>query len=376
MGKNKPTKFLNWHIVFVQYCNLECSYCSTGFGRFGQKEPAYMNENVQRKLAERIFSYPNKKDTVSLIFGGGETFLKFEPFLNFVRHFHEEAKKHDVRLSIEVGTNGTAVDKDMLDACAKYRINLEFSIDGSAETHNRFRKDKSGGHTHERALKNWKYYKKITKDLPNPPACSIQSVYTGYSSLQDVLTYWEEQGEKILNVTVQEPSRFLDDQAEKEWEERRRAYLEDYKEIAFELASNLTIPGFLSDFSGPHSLYKIWKDIFTENSASPCGAGIDTLGVTPSGDLYPCETFIGNQYWKLGDINNGPDEKKLQIFQDSRRRVLEPCKDCETGPLCCGGCFKTGRGNEIIINSKGGCDFMKEMIKIGEDSYSLMKEQL
>lgn len=376
MVKNKSIKILNWHIVFVQYCNLKCSYCSTGFGKFGEKEPAYMKENTWKKLTGWIFADPGKNEKVSLCVEGGETLLKFEPFFEFVQYLYKQAKKQDIQLSIVVGTNGIFSEKNILDSCAKYRIGLNFSIDGSEETHNRYRKDKNGCPTHETALKNWKYYKKIAQDSAVPINCSIQSVFTGHSSLVDMLKFWENQGEKIVNITVQQPSRFVECKNDTGWDKRRGAYLEDFKKIAYELATVLTIPGFLSNFSGPQSLYKIWKDIFLGTSVSPCGAGINTLGVTASGDLYPCETFIGNNFWKLGNIFNGIDEKKLQTFQASRKNVLEACKECETGSLCCGGCFRAGQGDEIILNSEGGCLFMKEIIKIARDSYSMMEEEI
>ena len=335
-----------------------------------------MKEKVWRKLTERIFTYPEKKETVSLIFGGGETLLKFKSFFEFVRHLHKQAEAHDVRLSMDVGTNGVLIDESILDSCAKYKINLDFSIDGSRETHDRYRKDKNGHPTHERALKNRMYYKQLAQRSTVPIACTVQSVFTGHSSLKEILKYWEKQGEKIVNINVQQPSRFVDTENDKEWEKRRQAYLEGFKEIAYELADVLTIPGFLSGFSGPQSLYNLWKDIFLGTSISPCGAGINTLGVSPSGDVYPCETFIGNDYWKLGDIFNGINEHKLLTFQASRNRALQVCSGCETGSLCRGGCFKAGQKDEIVINSEGGCLFMKELIKIARDSYSSMKEQI
>lgn len=376
MANNKPTKILNWHIVFVRFCNLECSYCSTGFGRFGKKEPVYMEEDVWRKLTGWIFYFPKNKEKVSLIFGGGETLLKFQQFFKFVRHLYREAEKHGTQLSIDVGTNGVLIDERILDTCAKYRINLDFSIDGGEETHNRYRKDRNGRPTYRTALKNWQYYKKLAGASTVPIACTVQSVFTGRASLGDMLKSMQKQGERIVNINVQQPSRFVNCENDKEWDKRRRAYLEGFKKTAGQLAGVLTIPGFLSDFSGPQSLYKLWQDIFTGKPASPCGAGIDTLGVTPSGGLYPCETFIGNNHWRLGDIFNGPDDKKLQTFQARRGSALEACKGCETAPLCRGGCFKAGQGDEIALNSEGGCLFMKEIIKIARESYASLREQL
>ncbi len=143
MVKNKSIKILNWQIVFVQYCNLKCSYCSTGFGKFGEKEPAYMKDNTWKKLTGWIFADPGKNEKVSLCIEGGETLLKFKPFFEFVQYLYKQAEKQDVQLSIDVGTNGVFFEKNILDSCAKYRIGLNFSIDGNEETHNRYRKDKT-----------------------------------------------------------------------------------------------------------------------------------------------------------------------------------------------------------------------------------------
>jgi len=374
MGKNIPTKILHWHIVFVQYCNLRCSYCSTGYGQFGREKATYMKEKVWKKLTELIFNYPQKKDLVSLWIEGGETLLQFKEFFEFVQLLHKKAKEHEVQLFIKTSTNGVLIDQKILDSCAEYRIDLNFSIDGSKKIHDRFRKEKNGSPTHQIALKNWQYYKKITRN--SPVACSVQSVFTGYSSLPDILDFWANQGEKMVNIVIQEPSRFINDDEEKLWEKRRQTYLKDFKKKAYELAAKNTIPGFLSDFSGPSALYHSWKDLFIGGSSSPCGAGFDTLGVDSSGDLYPCETFIGRKYWKLGNIFRGIDEKKLQQFQTGYNNSIKTCHGCDIVNLCQGGCLAAGRDREIVVNSKGGCEFMKEVIKISKNSYALMKEQL
>jgi radical SAM protein with 4Fe4S-binding SPASM domain len=158
-------------------------------------------------------------------------------------------------------------------------------------------------------------------------------------------------------------------------EKIRQAYLDEFRVIAFELADAHTIPGFLSDFSGPLSLYQIWKDLFSGRHKSLCGAGFDTLGVDASGDLYPCETFVGREFWKLGNIFRGIDEKKLRAFQREHINALKFCTDCDIVNLCQGGCLAAGQDRDIVVNSKGGCEFMKEVIKISQHSYAKMREQ-
>jgi uncharacterized protein len=332
-----------------------------------------MDKRTREILADWIFSFANEKDPVKLVFGGGETLLKFREFFDFVRMLYNQAQKHGIKLSIDAGTNGVLVDESILPECARLNINLDFSIDGDAHCHDRFRKDKNGRPTHHVALKNWRAYKDLTRG--SGTASSIQSVFTGHCRLGEILGFWESQGERLVNVNVQQPSRFTGDGDDDAWEARRRAYLRDFKEIAEGLASTLTIPGFLSDFSGPHPLYKLWSDIFMDRSPSTCGAGVDTLGVTAAGDFYPCETFAGDRSWNLGNVFDGPDEEKINLFQASRQKALQACGQCESGKLCPGACFKAGDDGEIMVNSKGGCGFMKDIIAIARDSYALMKEK-
>ncbi len=377
-NKRTPTKILNWHIVFVQYCNLRCSYCSTGYGRFGNRAPTYMEKEVRDKLAERFFSYPDKNEKVSLLFEGGETLLKYREFFDFVLLLTTQAREKGVPLSITVVTNGVFIDDIIPGTCAELGIDLTFSIDGHPEPHDKNRKDAHGNPTHNRAFENWKYYKQCTQNLPNPVACSVQSVYTGDCTLQEMLSFWEQQNEGIVDITLQEPSRFLGKEGAENssWDTRRRKYLEELKELAFRLAETYTVPRFLSDYKGPRSLYKMWKDIFLGTEISPCKAGIDTIGVTASGDLYPCEIFIGTPHRRLGDIFTGPDEPALEAFRQSRARALETCLDCDAGPLCRGGCFKPGPEGDVSVNSAGGCAFMKEVIDIAQQSCANLKEEM
>ncbi|MCP4215473.1 MAG: radical SAM protein [bacterium] len=380
---NTADNITSWHIVFTQYCNLKCSYCSTGYGQFGNEKPSYMKKVTSLKLAEWIFRAPQKNKSVSLCFEGGETLLKFKEFIEYVQYLNSLAKTHNVTLSIDVGTNGVLLDKDIMETCAANNIGLSFSIDGSEETHDLCRKDHQGDKTQQKALENWKLFKEISRNSPNPVICRIQSVYSGHSDLEEVLEFWHTQGERIVNVNIQHPSRFVAGQNLEDLEKRRQRYLESFKKIAYQKAALLTIPTFLTDFKGPNALYKIWKDIFLGTSVTPCGAAVNTLGVTAEGDLYPCETFIGSptdqgrgSFWKMGDVFNGLDYEKIKTFLNARNRVLTECDDCDTGHLCRGGCFAAGeKDDEISLNRVGGCGFMKEIIHIARESYAGMKEQ-
>ena len=44
---------------------------------------------------------------------------------------------------------------------------------------------------------------------------------------------------------------------------------------------------------------------------SGCGVGTEYMAVTPTGELYPCHQFVGDEKFLLGDIWKGVTNKKV-----------------------------------------------------------------
>lgn len=44
---------------------------------------------------------------------------------------------------------------------------------------------------------------------------------------------------------------------------------------------------------------------------SGCGVGTEYMAVTPTGELYPCHQFVGDEKFLLGDIWKGVTNKKF-----------------------------------------------------------------
>jgi len=70
-----------------------------------------------------------------------------------------------------------------------------------------------------------------------------------------------------------------------------------------------------------------------------CGCGNEYVSVTPDGDIYPCHQFVGNDEWKMGNL----DDETLDIemkdkFACSNIYTKEGCRDCWCKFYCSGGC--------------------------------------
>ena len=102
-----------------QICNLRCDYCY-----LGEKTNQKMTEETAHKGLEIAFLNVEKHRDRRLWvdFVGGEAFLSFQLLQNLVEYIEREAKKRNVTVSYSVTTNGTIIDKSILDWLAKYRF--------------------------------------------------------------------------------------------------------------------------------------------------------------------------------------------------------------------------------------------------------------
>ncbi|MBO5126850.1 MAG: SPASM domain-containing protein, partial [Clostridia bacterium] len=70
-----------------------------------------------------------------------------------------------------------------------------------------------------------------------------------------------------------------------------------------------------------------------------CGSGTEYFAVTPTGDLYPCHQFVGDEKYKMGDVWNGVTNLDLRTdFMSCNVYARRECDDCFAKLYCSGGC--------------------------------------
>lgn len=377
-GLFEPMGDISWTIAFSRNCNMRCSYCYTCYGTLGKK-PAVMQPSVWKLLGKRIIESVQSGQNADVYFGSGETFVYFDEFAQFVEYLEALASERKVGLSVKVSTNGFALDRERLSWCANHRISLNFSIDGPAEIHDRCRRDRNGNPTHARIIENWKIYREYKKSLQARIPCSVRSVIHEHSRLKDVAGYWAENEVPIFDAAVQEPlpayiksSRMR--RSRDGWETRRNNYLSDYETLAMDAAKNLSIPFFLSDYAGPSSLLGHWRNLFLEKRPEGgCGAAICNLAVDIEGNLYPCDGFIAYPAWVIGNLHSGLVKNRVLGLRHERNALMAECNTCEASILCNRGCCASSPERGLVLNTEGGCDFMKKIVGISRKSYEVLK---
>lgn len=362
-------KMHKWDIVFVQDCNLRCSYCSTGYGRFAASPPRELSRDLWDSVVAFMIRHADGRHKVLIDFQGGETFVRFEPFMEFVTLLKSRFVKSGIDLQIDVATNGVLLDSRRLGLCLEMGINLYFSIDGGEEKHDLHRRDLSGRGTFTRAFANWQEYRELTAAHGHGPYCGIKSVATAENGMADIVRFWNAHGVDIVDVILEDKSFYVANGGLEDVDLRRKSYLRDLEVMAAECASRSEKAFFLTHFKGPMVLLTAWEMMLKNSFAVRCDAGKDMLGIDPSGNLYPCNAFVGQARWQVGSIADGIDADALERFRREKERAFTVCADCVVGQFCGGGCPASANDKTLMHHSPGGCDFMKELVKIADSSF-------
>lgn len=129
-------------------CNLDCSYCNifNGVDTSVYHQPAQFTIKLAEKLGAFLwnaFIY-NEFDAVHVVIHGGEPLLlketKFQDMLDAIRG--SWATKENLHFSVQ--TNGVLITPEWVEIFARNNLDVGISIDGPSESHDKYRKFKSG----------------------------------------------------------------------------------------------------------------------------------------------------------------------------------------------------------------------------------------
>lgn len=157
-------------------CNLNCNYC-----HFHTPEKAEHLTHSDMDVYVVLDNIMNHIDRYSIpqfklgFVGNGEPLLDFEALRCYILHIAEYLA--DGRIAAYTITNGTIITKEMLMFFKKYNVNVGFSIDGTAEIHNKYRCN-----THAKVMRAIGLFKQINGCYPSMN-CTVS---------RDVLEHAEE----------------------------------------------------------------------------------------------------------------------------------------------------------------------------------------
>lgn len=297
-------------------CNCRCKHCYVAPNACELSADAVENILLQYdRLIRRLEA--NQKEVLPYVYvTGGEPFLHGQIFEIF-----KLIEKYSHRFSFRIMTNGTVLNKELLEAFRRLPIGcLQVSIDGTEATHDAIR-GKGNLARVLRGLDTMKEYGIQTR-------VSFTANTDNYRQFPEVAALCREHG-----VSVLWSDRYVACQEHQVISPLNRGQTREYVEILEQekrnpenRAAGLTVKNvralqFLASGEYPYH----------------CSAGISAMAVDEKGEVYPCRRFAmscGNVFHQeLEDIYFNNDIMKILRQQ----KIPEACSRCRHRKLCRGG---------------------------------------
>ena len=337
-------------------CNLRCAYCFAGDGEYHGKK-ALMSFEVGKKALDLLIANSGNRVNLEVDFFGGEPTLNFDVVKQLVEYGRSREKETNKKFRFTLTTNGLLLNDEILDFANKEMGNLVLSIDGRKEVNDRMRPSANGSGSYDIIMPKFKK----AAESRNQTDYYVRGTYTHFNRdfSADVLHLNDLGFEQIsVEPVVCDPK---EDYAIKD--EDIPVLLEQYDILAKEIIKRRKNGKFINFF---HFMINLSEGPCVAKRLSGCGAGGEYLAVTPWGDLYPCHQFVGNEEFKLGNVDEGIVNRELSNkFMSCNVYTREKCRDCFARFHCSGGCAANSYNATGSINGnyETGCILQRKRLE-------------
>ncbi len=347
-------KALCLHVAHT--CNLNCSYCFASQGRYSG-ESAIMSLETGKRALDFLVENSGNRRNLEVDFFGGEPLMNWDVVKDLVKYAREIEKEAGKNFRFTLTTNGVLIDDDVIDFANREMSNVVLSLDGRKEVHDRFRVDYQGNGSFDKIVPKFQefvskrggknYYMRGTFTHHNPDFVKDieQMLDLGFNELSMEPVVCSPDSPSALNAADLEVVK-------EQYEKLADLMLKRRKE-----GKPFTFYHYMIDLTGGPCIYK---------RISGCGSGTEYMAVTPSGDLYPCHQFVGEEKFKLGDIWTGVTNTQMQNeFKKCNVYAHKECSDCWAKLYCSGGCAANAyhATGDILGIYESGCELFRKRME-------------
>ncbi len=326
--RSTVVKALCLHVAHT--CNLNCSYCFAAQGKFHGKAGLMSFETGKRAL-DFLVENSGTRRNLEVDFFGGEPLMNFEVCKQLVAYARSIEKEKGKNFRFTLTTNGIGITDEVIEWANRECYNVVLSLDGRKEVNDRFRVDVNGRGSYDRIVP--KFQKLVAarggKDY------YMRGTFTHHNTdfTNDLFHMADDLGftELSMEPVVTDPQS-----PEALTEEDLPRLFEQYERLAADMIRRekeghpITFYHYMIDLKHGPCIYK---------RISGCGSGTEYMAVTPSGDLYPCHQFVGEEKYKLGNVWDGVTNTDLRDeFKLCNVYARPDCADCWARLYCSGGC--------------------------------------
>jgi uncharacterized protein len=260
-------------------------------------------------------------------FFGGEPLLRIDLIKDVVRYIRARQQATGQHVVRGITCNGTLLTGPVRDFLAQEQIDLCVSLDGPQHVHDLNRTHRDGSGSFAGVARN------LRAALDELSSVQVNAVYG-----PDTLAYLPETVDFFLDFGVR--AIHLNPNIRATWDlgtcSRLAAaylqvadrYIENYRS-GRELAINLIDSKIILFLKGGYA------------AEDMCGMGETEWGFAPSGNIYPCERFIGEDddpNLCIGNVHSGLDPRRRCAIVARRGNRNAECVTCDWSKYCMNWC--------------------------------------
>lgn len=337
-------------------CNLNCEYCFAGGGTYND-ERKNMPLNVAIKAIDFLIEKSGKRKNLEVDFFGGEPLLNFDVVKQTVAYARSKEKDSGKKFRFTITTNALALTDEITEYLNKEMYNVVVSIDGRKSVHNCVRKTVGGKDSFDVILKNALRFRQLRGDRQYYIRGTFTSLNTDFA--EDVLFLNDAGFDQISiePVVLPDENRLAlklrdTDKLEREYEKLAQHYIERRKTDKW--------------FNFFHFMLNIEEGPCEAKRLTGCGAGCEYVAVNPSGYIYPCHQFDGNDKFIIGNVLDDTFDFDIpRKFAACNVTTKKECNDCWAKYYCSGGCNANAYNFNGDINKpyRQACALMKKRLE-------------
>jgi uncharacterized protein len=335
--------------LFVsQKCNLRCTYCFGVDGSYG--DSSVMDDSVGALAVRRLFEW-SAGNQVRILYFGGEPMMNFSLVKSTAELALQLGQQYGVAVQFVMITNGTYLNLENTAWMTGKNFDVQVSVDGTEEVHNQQRPMLSGKGSYKQTLNGIQHLKNANIStrvhaVVSPDVSPIE-VYQGLKKL----------AVKDISVKPSCPVRLKGDGDVAAWDYKLwNAFNETELRQAVKTRSHPP-KGRISDYL---ALF-----LRVERRRYYCGVGKSFVAVDVAGGIYPCHRFVGDQKWKIGEVQTGLDEKAKSSYIGLTTDNMPQCSTCWARNLCGGGCLyeHASRTGDFLQPSLEFCSEVRDAVE-------------
>lgn len=338
-------------------CNLRCEYCFASKGNFGCGKKELMPLDTAKKAIDFLIEKSDNIRNLEVDFFGGEPLMNWGVVTETVKYARSLEKKYNKNFRFTLTTNGVLLDDEKINFINKEIYDVVLSLDGRKEINDRFRINNLKQGSYDLIVPK---FQKLVK-LRGDKRYYVRGTYTRKNlDFSKDLMHLYDLGFKSISM---EPVLCDGDFEYSIKEDDVPKILEEYDLICKKLINlkqngkDIRFFNFDIDLNNGPCVIKRLKG---------CGCGNDYVAITPNGDIFTCHQFVGENKFKMGNVNDGTFDENLKIkFINTHIYKKEKCRSCWAKFYCTGGCASKNYSSnkDVMLPFDVNCTIQKKKVE-------------